>query len=205
MRIPLVASSVVLLFAACATDKSQTATPAQPAAVEVNATGTPGQAVATRSRKLSATVESVDAATRSLTLKGPDGVAETIKVPPEVKRFDEIAAGDTVEVELEQGLLLEYQPAGTDTVEPQAVVAGASAPPSKAPGVAVAGGVTATVTVTAIDAKTRVVSLQGPRGNVHQVKAGPQIQLEKLKVGDRLLATYVEAVAVRLQKASTKL
>jgi hypothetical protein len=33
------------------------------------------------------------------------------------------------------------------------------------------------------------------------VKAGPMIQLEKLKVGDRLLATYVENVAIKLKKA----
>jgi hypothetical protein len=33
------------------------------------------------------------------------------------------------------------------------------------------------------------------------VKAGPGIQVEKLKVGDRLLATYVENVALKLEKA----
>jgi hypothetical protein len=36
------------------------------------------------------------------------------------------------------------------------------------------------------------------------VKAGPKIQLEKLKVGDRLLATYVEAVAIKLEKPTKK-
>jgi hypothetical protein len=36
------------------------------------------------------------------------------------------------------------------------------------------------------------------------VKAGPDVKLEKLKVGDRLLATYVEAVAVRLEKPAKK-
>ena len=36
------------------------------------------------------------------------------------------------------------------------------------------------------------------------MKAGPKVQLEKLKVGDRLLATYVEAVAIKLEKAKKK-
>jgi hypothetical protein len=36
------------------------------------------------------------------------------------------------------------------------------------------------------------------------VKAGPAVKLEKLKVGDHLLATYVEAVAVKLVKAPKK-
>jgi hypothetical protein len=70
----------------------------------------------------------------------------------------------------------------------------------QAPGAVAAAGVQATVTVTAIDQGTRLVSFQGPGGNVYQVKAGPKIQLEKLKVGDRLLATYVEAVALKLEK-----
>ena len=61
-------------------------------------------------------------------------------------------------------------------------------------------GVKATVTVTAINSAKRLVSLRGPGGNVYKVKAGPQVQLEKLKVGDRLLATYVEAVAIKLEK-----
>jgi hypothetical protein len=60
------------------------------------------------------------------------------------------------------------------------------------------------VTVTAIDPAKRLVSFTGPGGNVFQVKAGPKVQLEKLKVGDRLLATYVEAVAIKLEKAKKK-
>ncbi len=74
----------------------------------------------------------------------------------------------------------------------------------QAPGGVAAAGVRATVTVTAIDTKNRVVVFQGPGGNVYQVKAGPKIQLEKLKVGDKLLATYVEAVAVTLEKPAAK-
>jgi hypothetical protein len=62
-------------------------------------------------------------------------------------------------------------------------------------------GVQGTVTVTAINAKRRVVTILAPGGNVFKVKAGPKVQLEKLAVGDKLLATYVEAVAIRLEKA----
>jgi hypothetical protein len=58
------------------------------------------------------------------------------------------------------------------------------------------------VTVTAIDAAARLVSFQEPGGNVYQVKAGPTVQLEKLKVGDRMLATYVETVAIKLVKVA---
>ncbi len=177
---------------------------AAPAAVEVKATGTPGQASAKRIQKASATVKSVDKAARTITLQGKGNETETLKVGPEVKRFDEIAAGDTIEVEYEQGLFLEFQPAGSAVVPPQTAVAGGRASADQAPGGGVAAGVQATVTVTAIDLPNRMVVLQGPAGNLYQVKAGPKIKLEKLKVGDHLLATYVEAVAVKLEKAAKK-
>ncbi len=202
MRVSLIACTAALALAACASSKS--AEVAQDIAT-VNPTGTPGEAAAVRTQRLSAQVTAVDAATRTLTIKDAAGTTETVKVPPEVKRFGEIAVGDTINVELEQGLLLEYQPVGTDAVEPQAVVAGATAAAGQAPGAAIGGGVMATVTVVKIDPKARVVSLQGPRGNVYQVKAGPKVQLEKLQVGDRLLATYVESVAIQLEKAAPKM
>jgi hypothetical protein len=72
----------------------------------------------------------------------------------------------------------------------------------QAPGGVVSAGVQATVTVAAVDVPQRLVSFQGPKGEVRQVKAGQGVQIEKLKVGDRLLATYVETVAIRLEKLS---
>lgn len=198
MRIALALSSAVLL-AACATSQ-----PA-PAAIEVKATGVPGQAAAERTVRAKATITAIDGATRAITVKGEDGQSETFTAPPEMKRFGELAVGDVIEVELLQGLLLEYQPAGTEAVEPHAAAVGGRAPASEAVGAAAAAGVQGTVTVVAIDPKTRLVTFQGPAGRQSQVKAGPKIQLEKLKVGDRLLATYVESVAVQVVKGGEKL
>jgi hypothetical protein len=166
---------------------------------EVHATGKPGTAAASRVKKLTAKVKGVDAPNRVLILD-VGGKTENVKVDPAVKRFDEIAVGDTIALEYEQALLLEYQPAGAETVQPTVVTAGGKAEPGSAPGAVVAAAVQATVTVTKIDGKTRVVSLTGPEGNVYDVKAGPKVQLEKLKVGDKLLATYAEAVALKVEK-----
>jgi hypothetical protein len=200
----LLAVPFAALLAACATAPA-TPAPAAPQALEVKPTGTPGQAEASRVQKVSAKITAVDAATRSIAIQDKDGKTETIKVPAEVKRFNELAVGDTIEVELEQGLLLEFQPAGTEAVEPHAVAVGGRAAASQPAGGAVAAGVQGTVTVTAIDLKTRLVTFQGPAGNSYQVKAGAAVQLERLKVGDRLLATYVEAVALQVVKGGAKL
>jgi len=170
-----------------------------PAPVEVHPVGTPGMAGASRVQKVNAKVKGVDAPNRVLILD-VKGQTENVKVGPDVKRFDEIAVGDTIAIELEQGLLLEFQPAGSETVEPTVVSETSRAQGGPAPAGSAAQAVQSTVTITAIDSKHRMVVLQGPHGNLYQVKAGPKVQLEKLKVGDKLLATYAEAVALKLEK-----
>jgi hypothetical protein len=198
MRVMLVIPLATLLLAGGA--QAQGTAPATKSPVEMKATGTPGKAEATRSVQVTATVKAIDLAGRSLTLQNKAGEVQTFKVGPEVKRLDEVAVGDVLVVDYEQALALEFQPAGSETVPLTATATGARAGKDEAPGGVAAAGVRGTVTVTAIDMAKRLVSLQGPGGKVAQVKAGPKIQLEKLKVGDRLLATYVEAVAIKLEK-----
>jgi hypothetical protein len=201
----LVIAVASLLAVACASSKAAapTAAPA-PTPVEVKPTGVPGEAGALQTEKASAKVTAVDAAKRTLTIQEADGSVETITVGPEVKRFSEIAVGDTIVVEFERGLLLAYQAAGSESVEPHAVAVGGRAAPGEQPGGVVAAAVQGTVTVTAIDMGTRVVTFQGPGGRSYGVKAGRDVQLEKLKVGDRLLATYAEAMAITLEKVAPK-
>jgi hypothetical protein len=191
--IPLAAAAVIL--SACAT------TPKEPPPVEVKATGMPGEAIATRTTKLSVKVKAVDQATRTLTVIARDGETQTIKVPPEVKRFGEIVAGDSVVVEVNQGLLLEYLPPGQAGVETAAAAVGAVSGQGATPGAAVAGGVQGTVTIVELDAQSRVVTFQDLDGNRYKVKAGPGLAIEKLKVGDRLVATYVQTLAIGIEKA----
>jgi hypothetical protein len=200
VRLPIAISSAALLVAACATSRPP---PPPPPPVEMNATGVAGQAAGTRTTLVTATVTAVDVAKRTVTLQSSRGEKQTIEVPPEVKRLAEVSPGDVVHAELNEGLLLEYQAPGTEKPEPESVVAvgGGVAGAGSAPGAAAGGGIQDTVVVVAIDPKTREVKFQTPAGNEHKVKAGPKVQLEKLKVGDRLLATYVQTVAVRLEKA----
>ena len=137
----LIAASVVILLATFSHAQAQ-------GFAEMKASGVPGKATATRTATLTATIKAIDAATRSVTLQNQAGATQTIKVGPQVQRFDEFAVGDTILVVVEQGLVLEYQSAGTPAVAPTAVVAGtepdrtgrpkawsprASRPPSRSP------------------------------------------------------------------------
>jgi hypothetical protein len=204
MRSTLVVPFAALVLASGASAQAPAAAPAAPPPVEMKATGTPGKAEARATAHVTATIKAIDVAGRTVTLQNKAGESQTFKVGPEVKRLDEFAVGDQISIDYEQGLALEFQPPGSENVPPTAIATGARADKDQAPGATAAAGVRATVTVTAVDLPKRLVSFQGPGGNTYQVKAGPKIQIEKLKVGDKLLATYVEAVAVKLEKPNKK-
>jgi hypothetical protein len=196
--------AAALLLAACATSGAEkvdapTGPPVFPQDLQVKATGAPGQAAATRYTHVGAKVKAIDVAARTITVETGDGQAETIKVAAEVANLGALGVGDVIHAEYDQGLVLEYQAEGSASV-PLEIAAAAS----PAAGAAVTT-VRATVTVTAVDLPSRTVEFTGPRGNRYRVTAGPKVALEKLKVGDRLLATYAEAFAVRLEKAGSAL
>ena len=116
----LLASLVAVLVATLANAQAPAKAPAPagaaPAPVEVDNTGTPGKATAKRTAKATATITAIDAAARTVTLKAKSGETQTFKVGPDVKRFDEFAVGDVIKIEYEQGLALEFQPAGSENV-----------------------------------------------------------------------------------------
>ena len=73
---------------------------------------------------------------------------------------------------------------------------------SSAPGkVAVADTIKVSATITAIDAKTRDVTLKTTEGKEAVVTAGPEVKnFAQLKVGDKVDMQYVEALTLELKK-----
>jgi Cu/Ag efflux protein CusF len=89
---------------------------------------------------------------------------------------------------------------------PAQPAASAAAPAPAVPGAGktVAGvgevvGVTAEAKVTAVDAKKHTVTLQGPSGATRTYKVNPKFKLDKVKAGDVVVITVIEAVAVSLK------
>src|SRR5271169_1998347 len=108
--------------------------PAGQAPVEMKASGTPGKATAKRTVHVTATIKAIDVPGRTVTLQNKAGETETFKAGPEIQRLEDFAVGDTVVIDYEQGLALEFQPAGSETVAPSAVVTGARADKTQPPG-----------------------------------------------------------------------
>ena len=77
----------------------------------------------------------------------------------------------------------------------------AKAPKDVAPA---AGGVRVirvVATVEGLERPTRKVTLKGPRGNYLTVRARDPKRLEKLHLGDTIVVTFTEALAMSVEKA----
>jgi len=70
----------------------------------------PGQkpgGVAMKTVQISATIESIDKATREVTLKGPEGKTKTVKAGDAVKNFESLKVGDQVVATVSQALAID--------------------------------------------------------------------------------------------------
>ncbi len=163
----------------------------------------PGTVGGGRVESVTATVTAIDAANRTVTLKGKKDT-ETVKVGPDVKNFDQIKVGDQVVVSVSQTLTLVWKGADAQVRDPSVTVSGDSAATGEKPAADAQATIRGTVTTKKIDMKTRTVTVVGPQGRKFEIVAGPEVQLDKLKVGDKLDARYTERVAISVQPAPAK-
>jgi len=159
-----------------------------------------GQAAAASVVRITASVEGVDAANRTVTLKGPRGRVITLPVGPEVTNFDQIKAGDIVVVRYLEALSLELKKSGAGIRERTETQTGATAKPGERPAAGEVRQVTVVADVVGVDPKRQIVTLRGPRRTV-DVKVRDPNQLKLLKLGDQLEATYTEAAAISVEPA----
>ena len=156
-----------------------------------------------RAAVMTATVQAIDLNTRIVTLKGPKGEVRDIKVGEEAVNLPQVKVGDLVTVKYYESLAIEVIKPGTvsGAGEKSAIV---RAKPGEMPGGMAARQSTVTATVTAIDKKKGTISLKGPEGKTVVAKAEDPGNLNKVKVGDELMITYTEALAISVEKTKKK-
>ena len=150
-----------------------------------------------------ATVKALDLEKRELTLKDPLGNETTVTVDKAVKRLDEVKVGDEVTAKYYVSIAAELrEPTAEEKEKPIMISEGvAKAPKGTSPA---AGGlrvIRVLATVEGLERPTRVVTLKGPRGNYLSVRARDVKRLEKLHLGDTIVVTFTEALAVSVEKA----
>ena len=151
---------------------------------------------------VTATVEAINYKTREVTLKTPDGQTVTFVAGKEIKRLKEVKVGDEVRADYYVSIAGELRaPTEEEKKTPFLVEKDkARAPKSQAPAGVEVHSYRVVATVVNLDLASQTVSLQGPRGNIGTIRAEHPENLQKLRLGDTVIVTYTEALAVSLQK-----
>jgi hypothetical protein len=158
----------------------------------------PGKGTITQTHKIVATVESIDAAKRHVTLKGPKGNLLPLTVGPDVRNLEQVKVGDRVVVRYAEALSLTLMKDGKELRSSTEASTGARAKAGERPGGVVAEEVKVTADVIGVNRKTHMVTLRGPNEVVDLHVVDPQ-QLKLIKVGDQVDAVYAQALALSVE------
>jgi hypothetical protein len=149
--------------------------------------------------KVSATVVSVDQATRVVVLKGQDGNTIRFVAGPEVKNLAQVQKGDVVTMEYAQALAVALKKTSSQIRERITTEASQAAAPGQKPGVVVMRDVKIIATVQAINPAKGTVTIRGPE-HTATVKVKDPAMLQGVKVGENVEIDYTEAAAIKVEK-----
>jgi hypothetical protein len=163
----------------------------------------PGVVGGAQTVKVTATITKIDASTREVTVKGPQGREVTLQLSPDVKNFAQMKVGDTVTAEYVEALTLELKKGGKAVVGRTEQAGAATAKPGEKPAGLAGRQLTIIADVTAVDPAKQTVTLKGPKQTVDVKVADPE-QFKLIKVGDQVEAKYTEALAISVEAAPAK-
>jgi len=148
-----------------------------------------------------ATTEKIDLPNRKVTLRDREGNLHNMKVSDEVRNLDQVKKGDEIVAGYYQSVGISVEKPGETSSPPAAAQAVIRSENGEKPGGLVVQTAQKTATVEEIDYTTREVKLKGSDGNTVKITVGDKVKrLEEVKKGDRIVATYTEALAVSVAK-----
>ena len=148
---------------------------------------------------LNATVDSVDVKKRIIVLKDANGNLAQMNVSKQINDLEKVKKGDVFLIEHAQAVAVGLTAAvkdakpGVSGVRSITIAGKGSAKPFEE----TADTVYATVKISTIDAKTRMVTFTMPNGEKQKVKVDPSVLgLEKFKAGDDVMIEFVDDTAI---------
>jgi len=171
-----------------------TATP-----ISVSAQGMPAISRSER-QTATATVKSIDKATRHVTLTSASGEDFSLKAPDDVRNLDKLKVGDTITATYVRETEFVISEPNAPLPEDTETVVSARAAKGELPAAAVANHIVVTGAVLAIDMDKHTLKLGSPQGGeVHTVavtRPDGQAAMAKLKVGDKITAYVTEGLLI---------
>jgi len=142
-------------------------------------------------------IVSVDPTNRLVTLKGPTGNTFTLEARNE-KNLEAVKAGDRVMVQYFEGVQIRKKKPGESVPAPSlkdGIIGGTLGKSLKAKRMIVAS-------VERIDEAYQEVTLKGPDGSLETIMVTDPEYLKRIKVGDQVVITRIQALALSLNKES---
>ena len=151
--------------------------------------------------QIQAHVTAVDHKKRLVTIADASGGDATFEADSAVKNFPQIKVGDEVVGTLVESLVLELrQPTAQEKAEgPSILEVVSTAEPGHKPAGEFVREIKAVLVIDAIDKQAGTATLRGPAGNDRTIKARDPKNLDLVKVGDPVVATYTEALRLEVR------
>ena len=146
------------------------------------------------------TIEAIEVASRSVSLRRADGTIVTTVAGPEIKRFDELKVGDKVTARYYENVVVRLKLPGESEEVSAAKATSYSA--AVLPGGTKAKQLTITATISAIDMAVPSITFTGPNGWKYTSKVQDKEALGKVKVGDKVDIVWTEAVLVSIERGA---
>lgn len=153
---------------------------------------------------IDAKITHIDVESRQISLTGPQGETVTLHAGPEVARFEELSIGDTVTATYLTSIVAELrEPTEEEKAQPFVEVTDqVRAASDDAPGGAVARVIRAVCTIEGMNRITRTVTILDARDRIHIIGDIQPETFTMISLGQKVIITYTEAVALTLEKKS---
>ena len=153
---------------------------------------------------VTATVDAIDHETREVTLRGPEGESVTFIASDEAKNLPQVSVGDVVIAKYVQTLSIEiFANDGSEAGAGEMAVAGV-AEEGAMPAMAALDAQVVTATVEEINIEANTFKLKGPSGLVKEFEARNPENLKKAEVGDIVVITYTQGIAISVEKTTAE-
>ena len=149
---------------------------------------------------ITSTIEAIDHETRVITVNDQQGQPVTFTASEEARNLDQIAVGDTVTVEIIKNLTIEVFSAENAEAGAAEVVVATRAEEGEMPGAAVMDSKIEVFTVEEINIEANTFKLKDVNGIVKEFTAREPENLKKSEVGDVVVMTLTQAVAVSVEE-----
>ncbi len=155
---------------------------------------------ASQSMMVNAVVEAINHETREVTLKRSDGEIINFVASEEARNLPQVSVGDIVNAEYVQSVSIEV--VANEGYEPEQgeMEAVARTKEGEMPGLAAISTQVATATVEEINIEANTFKLKGVDGTVNEYVARNPENLKRAKVGDLVIMTVTNAVAIVVEE-----